>query len=39
MGNLGPYLSTILLVLCIGGLAYYAVKRHRKKDPPDGHDR
>jgi hypothetical protein len=40
MGNLGPAMSTILVVICIGGLAYYAYttwRRHRR-NPPDGHD-
>ena len=36
MGNLGPATYAILALLLIG-LTYYAVKRRRKKNPPDGH--
>ena len=39
MGNFGPYLPTILLVLCLCGLAYYFIRRRRAKNPPGGHDR
>jgi hypothetical protein len=39
MGNLGPAMPTILVVTCIGGLAYYAVWRRRRRNPPDGHDK
>jgi hypothetical protein len=38
MENLGTGTYAVLVVLIIG-LAYFALRRRRTRNPPDGHDR